>query len=215
MRTKSIVLTAISAALVILLGYYFYNLGLKNAPQQNKTATSTQTEKNTLSSDFKLYSDDKISFEYPKILSISNEKGAIKVNHAVNYKHENFCDFKGDGGYLNKFTDFNLTLDIVNENTKEYLSKSEWPGFKYASENPFRAGDLNGYKISEGIEGCGQNVYYFNINEKKTLVVKNSYIPEYNSINNRRDEFLAIPGIITEERNDKFLMEILSTIIIK
>ncbi len=178
------------------------NPPVKNTPVSPKTNTSS----------WKKYSDASISFEYPSLVSIKQDAGTITLSHSVAYRHPNPCDFKGDAPPLDRLGDFGVSLKVVNQNLKEFVQSSTYPGWDYASQNPFAFGSLNGFKVSSGVEGCGEDIYYLTISSTQTLVIHRGYVAEFNSINGDYQTYLNLPGIISPNKAEEYFNHILSTL---
>lgn len=163
-------------------------------------------------SDLKTYSDSSLSFEYPSLLSVKKEGEVIKLAHSVAYKHPNPCDFKGDAPPLERLSDFDVSILVVDKSVKDYIQSGGWPNREYVLENPYKLGDFQGYRITPGIEGCGQDLYYFVISPNKTLVITRPLIAEFNSINAEYQKYLSLPGIITPTQAEDIFTKILSTL---
>jgi hypothetical protein len=171
----------------------------------------------------KVYNGSSFGFEYPKIISLSQQGEKILLNHSINYQHPNPCDFKGDAPQLDKLTDFNVSLMVSNKNLKDTVDANESSdmiknSFKGATVelspgfiDSFNTGSLTGYRITAGIEGCGMYTYYFSIAQDKTLVVTRSFISEFLPINADSQKYLSLPGIITPTQEEEFFNKILAS----
>ncbi len=138
-----------------------------------------------------------ISFTYPKILTASTTSGVITLHHEVPFVHHDYCDFKGEiDTTINTLTDFDVKFFVQNRGLVEtmktvspYIPQEnfiddaviESPGFI----DKYSAGKLNGYKIFEGAEGCGQTTYYFPISDTKTLVVQEALVTVFTGAINK------------------------------
>ncbi len=178
-----------------------------NLPVQ-KTPVSSQTN----TSGWKKYSDTSLSFEYSALISAKQDGGTITLSHSVAYKHPNPCDFKGDAPPLDRLGDFGVSLKVVNQNLKDFVQSSAYPGWDYVSKNPFTFGSFSGYKVSSGVEGCGEDIYYLTISSTQTLVIHRGYVAEFNSINGDYQTYLNLPGIISPSKGEEYFNHILSTL---
>jgi hypothetical protein len=175
---------------------------------------------------FKKFSNKSFSFIYPEIFSLSEEGGRVTVSHSIDYKHPDFCDFKGDSLGLDKFTDFGMVAEVESRNLKDLLQSDEgedfWNTFfkdgEFVGNNsisdmitPFNAGELKGFEILHSVEGCGRLTYYFPISEEKTLVIHRTIISEYSSVNSERGKYLSLLGIITPEKEEQIFTDILTS----
>ncbi|MFA6405088.1 MAG: Ser-Thr-rich GPI-anchored membrane family protein [Candidatus Paceibacterota bacterium] len=227
-------LVLISALLVVGGGIYVYEskkidipditdvqVQQSNQPQQttgqnnsvNSDSQNTQTSPQINTSIWKKYSDDLISFEYPVLISSKQDEGTITLSHSVAYRHYNQCDdFKGDAPPLDRLSDFGVSLKVVNQNLKAFVQSSVYPGWDYVSKNPFKFGSLNGYRVSSGVEGCGEDIYFITISSTQTLVIHRGYVAEFNSINEDYQTYLNLPGIISPNKGEEYFNHILSTL---
>lgn len=226
-------LVAIIALLVIGGGAYIYEIKKAEIPvttdiqvQQSNQIQQTSTQNNpvnspvqekpvslqTNTSDWKKYSDASISFEYPALTSVKLDGGTISLSHSIPYRHANPCDFKGTALPLDRFEDFNISLKVVNQNLKDFVQGNTNPSWDYVSKNPFTSGTLNGFKISSGVEGCGEDIYYITISSTQTLVIHRRYIAEFNSINGDYRTYFNLPGIISPDKEEEYFNHILSTL---
>ena len=192
---------------------------------------TTETTPNTTASqssssetgDLKVYSGSSFGFEYPKIISLSQQGEKILLTHSINYQHPDPCDFKGNVPQLDKLTDFNVSLVVSNKNLKDTIDANESSdmiknSFKGDTVelspgviDSFNAGSLTGYRITAGIEGCGMYTYYFSIAQDKTLAVTRSFISEFLPINADSKKYLSLPGIITPAQEEEFFNKILAS----
>jgi len=192
---------------------------------------TTETTPNTTASqssssetgDLKVYNGSSFGFEYPKIISLSQQGEKILLTHSINYQHPDPCDFKGDAPQLDKLTDFNVSLVVSNKNLKDTIDANESSdmiknSFKGDTVelspgviDSFNAGSLTGYRITAGIEGCGMYTYYFSIAQDKTLAVTRSFISEFLPINADSKKYLSLPGIITPAQEEEFFNKILAS----
>jgi len=155
-----------------------------------------------------------ISFEYPKILTVSTTDGIVLLHHDIPYKNSGACDMMGDEKKYDRLTDFEMKIQIINSNlteTVKNLSASipqenfvngdlvASPGFI----DPYTIGRFSGFAIYEGAEGCGQTTYYSAVTGHKTLVIANASIQALSGAISREkvNEVLAVPGVISRENN--------------
>jgi hypothetical protein len=175
---------------------------------------------------WKIYADKEYKFEikYPdKIISISKEGNRTFLTHSIDYEHSDACDFIGNKPALEKLTDFNVNFEILNKSFRETIIEKESDYFvtEYLEDDKFKTnpgfideitiGSLQGYKITMGVEGCGEYRYYFPLDSKNTLIVSRAFITEFKPIITDYQEYLKLPGIIPPEREEKLFNLILST----
>lgn len=192
---------SISIAIIIIaiLGYGIYFLN-KNSKSQESVGLKT-------------YENSSISFQYPSILSQSETKNGVRLSHFIPYKHFDPCDLKGDvEKQLDNLTDFDVTINVIDKNLLDYIKSASWPSSEYVLNNPYSFGKLSGYHITPGVEGCGEDIYYFKIGDSKTLTIKHPFVSEFNVINQNNQMYKDIPGIISEENSKKYIEGILSSI---
>ena len=185
-----------------------------------KTVTTTATYKN---------SETGVSFVYPKILTVTNTSGAdsangagqndlVLIHHDIPFAHHDYCDFKGEAGggtttpaMQPTLTDFNITMHVDNAGlTNTIRAESPYiPDENFVNEqvvpspgfiDPVEVGKLSGYKITEGAEGCGQEIYFFAISGNKTLVVTDDIITVFTGAidPSQATAALAVPGVISK-----------------
>jgi hypothetical protein len=166
----------------------------------------------------------KIQLEYPKeIVYLLEEQNKISLSHFVAFEHNDPCDFKGDSLKLKELVDFKVNFEVFKGGLEEAVKNNESKEFfsnyflnkKLKLEPGFideiTIGNLNGYLVTEGIEGCGQYVYYFPLNSKNTLIVWRAFVPEFQPIIADWQDNLQIPGIISPEREESLFKQIFST----
>jgi hypothetical protein len=185
-----------------------------------------QTKIREQRTNWEVYRDEalKIQLDYPKdIVSFFKEGNKIFLNHSVAFEHNNPCDFKGDGLKLKELTDFKVNFELFSGNLEEAIRKNESSDFisNYLLINELKIepgfvdeiniGNLKGYFLTQGIEGCGQYIYYFPLNSKETLIIRRSFVPEFQPIVEDYQNNLKIPGIISPENEEKLFKQIFST----
>lgn len=166
-----------------------------------------------------------ISFDYPKILNVSTSDGIVVLHHDIPFENTGGCDMMGEEIIYPRLTDFRVTFQKINKGLVEtmktispYIPQEnfvdnqvvESPGFI----DKFSAGTLNGYAIYEGAEGCGQTTYYFPMKDDLTLVVGKASIQILSGIfsDNREQEVLAVPGVISRQQSEQIFLSILRTL---
>jgi hypothetical protein len=155
-----------------------------------------------------------ISFAYPKILTVSTRDGVAMLHHDVPYKNSGACDMMGDDKIYDRLTDFEMKIQIVPKGLTEtvktlspYIPQENFvdgelvasPGFI----DPYTNGAFSGFAIYEGAEGCGQTTYYFPLAGNRTLLITNASIQALSGaiVQEKVDEVLAVPGVISREKN--------------
>ncbi len=168
-----------------------------------------------------------ISFKYPKILTVKGSNSSITIHHEVPFEHHDFCDFKGEATTtIKNLTDFNVELHIVSKGLVDTM-KSESP---YIPEenflnntvvpspgfiDPVSYGDLKGFSIFEGAEGCGHTIYYLSINSNKTLVIVNDFITIFSGAIDTENmaKAEAVPGVINKAKAEEIFNKIVMTLV--
>ncbi len=165
------------------------------------------TQSNTSSIDRKVYLDEKtgITFTYPSKLELKVSKdNSINLSHEVVFdNHAGGCDFKGDSELSKMYTDFDLSISIVNGE-----AKSPYPD----TATPYSNGSLKGTSSYMGIEGCGQITYYFPIAGNRTIVVIRPLSALLSDVTGGdiKSKLYAVPGLITNEESESIVNLIFS-----
>ena len=198
--------------IIIALGIWYVKK-VKTTPAD----TSMTTYKN---------SETGLSFNYPKILTLGSNGNTVTLHHEVPFAHHDFCDFKGERmTTIPNLTDFNVKFHIVGKSLIDTM-KTESPYIPQENfvngkvvESPgfidrFAVGNLKGWRIFEGAEGCGQTIYYFPISGTTTLVVQSELITLFSGAIDERVENQAmdVPGVINKEKNQEIFRSVLKTL---
>ncbi len=170
----------------------------------------------------KVFNLDELEFSYPSNLNFNRVGDTIILGHTVPKKHINSCDLK-DGLSIDDVSDFNTSIKIFNKNLKDSVlsNESDYISKNYLKDNTldlsqgfitkFKIGNLDGFKITMGLEGCGVDNYYFPLSATKTLFVsKNFYLETYPESD--RSSLSTIPGFINGDQEQLIFNNILSTI---
>lgn len=170
-----------------------------------------------------------IAFKYPKNLLVKGTNQSVVIHHDVPFEHHDYCDFKGESTTTSPtLTDFNVTMHMSDKSLIEsmkyespYIPEENFlngkivpsPGFI----DPVDFGNLKGFSIFEGAEGCGHTVYYLEVSDKKTLVVVNDFITIFSgSIDTEHEkEALAVPGVINKESSIDIFNAIIKSLTIQ
>ena len=164
-----------------------------------------------------------INFSFPPILSVTNQSDTITLTHSLPLSHPNPCDFVGDyPQLLSQFTDFNIVFEVSPTDLMttvrakedglldEYISQNTLltsPGFI----DPVSIGQLTGYKIFRGVEGCGNHIYYLSSSPTQTLIIRRDTIPEFSGGVSDYEKYLSISGVISPAQEEQIITRILST----
>lgn len=163
----------------------------------------------------------------PAPMFVRDENGTITLFHTVEtFSHIDFCDFKGDSLPTTTFRDFTvqfsfstLTLDKAllkfgGEYLKEFINTDgtikESEGFLEKA----KIGAFEGYKLSQGVEGCGNNHYFFPV-KNGILIIKKDLVPELTNLSTQSEKYKAIPGVILPEKANQIFEEMVKYIEIK
>lgn len=199
---------------------------IKYVQKSNQKPTSVHQKPKSETEDWKIYQYKKPGFEirYPEnIITVSQEGEKVILIHSIPFEHPNPCDFIGDAPPLKELTDFRVSLQIINKNFKETIMANEGdyvvsnflPGNTLQIEpgyiDKINIGSLKGYRITEGVEGCGYYAYYFPLDENNTLKVERSFITELQPIIVDNEKYLKIPGVIPPDKEEKLFNQIVST----
>lgn len=166
-----------------------------------------------------------ISFAYPKNLTASTTDGIAILHHDIPYKNAGACDMMGDEKTYDSLTDFEMKIQIINKNLTEtvknlspYIPQENFVNDEFVASpgfiDPYTIGNFSGFAIYEGAEGCGKTTYYFPIASNKTLVIANASIQALSGAINQEkvNEVLAIPGVISREKNKEIFESIVQKI---
>lgn len=198
-------------------GYLFFSQSKNPTGDMQKQLSNSQPIVNEETDHGKVvpYSDASVSFEYPSVLHLETKGADITLTHSIPYKHPNPCDFKGDAPPLDRLIDFNTSIKIVHQSVKDYIQSSGWPTWDYVSKNPYSHGSFTGYRVTTGVEGCGQDLYYLTISPNKTLVIVRPFVAEFASVNADYQKYLDLPGVIVPDKATEYFSKLLSSLVIK
>lgn len=149
------------------------------------------------------------SFDYPKTLTLENIQNGFSLSHSIPYKHLDFCNMK-DATTLDSVTDFNLVGEIKTGKVEDVIKSDNFSDVT-SLQNKVSFGQLSGYLLSMGAEGCGVDEYYFSLKDNNTLIIKNYWVGELSEINAEKEKYLALNGIILPQKNKEFLSGILNS----
>ncbi len=173
-----------------------------------------------------VYRNERQGYElqYPKgTIAVSEVGSRVIMTHAIPLEHPDPCDFRGDAPRSKTLTDFEVAMEVISGSLKEafvanesdYLVSNFLVDDKLRTEPDFidevSLGSLKGYRITMGVEGCGEYTYYFSVAPRKVLLVKRSFITELKPIVANYQEYLKLPGVISPSEEERLFNEILST----
>jgi hypothetical protein len=173
-------------------------------------------------------SDVGISFTYPDNLTASTTDGVAILRHDIPYENAGACDMMGDEKKYDRLTDFEMKIQIINMNLtatvktlSPYIPQENFVNDKLVASpgfiDAYTIGNFSGFAIYEGAEGCGQTTYYFPLAGDKTLVITNASIQALSGaiIQEKVNEVLAVPGVISREKNKEIFESIVRNLKIK
>ncbi len=188
---------------------------------------STFQLKNSSTNNWKTYQskDNVFSFQYPSKLTLNESAGKVELSHQVPFKNYGDCDMKGDSIVYDNLTDFKATFQIVNGTIKQAVEEISpyMPAENFVDDtlkiNPgfidsYRNGNLSGFAIYEGVEGCGHTIYYLPVADGKVLVATRNMVQILSGVisSNLADELLKVPGVINNDENKAIFEQILGSV---
>ncbi len=210
---KKIIFFSLLISLFVLTGC------LKTAPKQNLSPIKT--------TDKQYYETADLKIPLPAPMFVKDENSAITLFHTVEtFSHTDFCDFKGDSLPTTTLRDFTVKFSFTTlsmekailkfggDYLKEYIntdgSIKESEGFLEKT----KIGDREGYKLTQGVEGCGYDQYYFQT-ENGVLIVQKNFVPELTSLCTQSEQYKTANGIILPEKAQQLFEELVKNTIIK
>ena len=213
---KTLYIVAVAAILTLIAAYFLFWQDISSwISKQSPAPTPTSTGQKT-------YDNELYKFTYPNILALEEAGSRVTLKHSVPHEHGSPCDFKGDAPPLKEVVDFHAIFEVLDKNldgavgTKFAYIKNdiiENGQMKIGSGNVqvYAEGDLEGYLVAMGVEGCGLDTYFFPLNTNQTLVVERPYGPERTNLITNSQEFLSLPGILTVEEELRIFRKILGS----
>lgn len=215
-RAKNLLYILVFTAIAGVAFYLIYNKISQYSQEQDLQASESSAPTHNQANGLKVYKSEKLGleFSYPEKLQLKESNGVITLNHQVPFENHGNCDMKGDSKTYPNLSDFNLTIEQVNGNVAQAVKKISpyMPAENFTRDslkiNPgfidqYKIGQLNGFAIYEGVEGCGHTIYYFPINSGKTLVVTHDMVQLLSGVisSNVKDELLKVPGVINNNES--------------
>lgn len=168
--------------------------------------------------------DNTFIFQYPHKLALTEKSNQVELSHQIPFKNSGECDMMGEGKIYDNLTDFRMNFRIFNGTVKEAVQKNSpyMPVENYSGNalkispgfiDEYKVGNLSGFSIYEGAEGCGHVIYYFPIKNNQTLVVEKAMIQALSPVivREERDKALKVPGVTTPEESDQIFRQVLET----
>ncbi|MCI0531246.1 MAG: hypothetical protein L0Y74_04780 [candidate division Zixibacteria bacterium] len=207
-----------TVGIIIIVVVVTFVLILPNCSCSKKT-------RSTGVSDWKTYRSDSLPFEikYPPELRVEEvSDGVLIFTHSIPHQHLDPCNFGDSAIVLKELVDFHVRLRIVPKGFRETVMVGEIgliadqlsdssltisPGWI----DSLTFGQLKGYRIQYGVEGCGGYRYYFPLSSQQTLFITRKLVTELNPIIVNYKDYLRLPGIIVPEEEEKFFDGMLAT----
>lgn len=187
----------------------------------------------------KLSAGAEYELAYPDILRTEAKDGGVYLGHSIKHTHPDFCDFQGGAPEQNELVDFSLQVNIAKGGFREAVAKfsGEWvvkeifpdalpdkPGVAIEQVQPKLSEgfvDLvdivgkKGYRITVGVEGCGNRTYYFPQANGDVIVLIRKNIPELTAMHLNYKEFRALPGVIQPDGEEEIFRSIVGSLTLK
>lgn len=163
------------------------------------------------------------SFQYPSLLNLSRRNNFVALEHHVDERHDDPCDLAGFGVQLDTLTDFYVEMAPYAtplEETVRNLERVSVEGDFFENGklklsegfiDRISFGTNSGYRITKGVEGCGEYTYYFPFHSG-TMFVKRKFIPELSPVIGNYQQYLSLPDIIKPEDEDTIFRNIMTSL---
>ena len=175
----------------------------------------------------KYYETVNLKILLPDHAAVKEENGMVTLFHTVEtFSHTDFCDFRGDSLPTTTFKDFTVKISFTDlaldkallkfggNYLKEFINTDgtikESEGFLEKT----KIGAFEGYKLSQGVEGCGNDQYFFPV-KNGVLVIKKDLVPELTNLSTQSEKFKTTAGVILPDKANQIFEEIIKNIIIK
>jgi hypothetical protein len=220
-----IILAAAAAVLAGIFIFYKFNNFKYEEEISSLESNFSKIKPHSQTAGWNRFENRNFSFLYPDKLELSQKSGIVSLKHEVAYKNSGDCDMKGDTKTYDNLTDFNASFQIINKNIVDsvkilspYMPNENFVGKTLkASEgfiDPYSIGNLNGFAIYEGAEGCGHTVYYFPLDDNtKTFVATKNMVQLLSGAisSNVKGELLKVPGVINNQDSKSIFENILKS----
>lgn len=202
--------------IILMIGGFFY---FKKSPKAEPVPTLS-TYRNSFFG---------VILKYPKNLTVKGSSSNINIHHEVPFEHHDYCDFKGEATTTIKtLTDLNVNIHTTSKSLVEtikaespYIPEENFlngniipsPGFI----DPVDFGNLKGFSIFEGAEGCGHTIYYLTVSSNKTLVITNDLITVFSGSIDTENmaAAMAVPGVINKEEAEKIFDSLIKNMVVQ
>ncbi len=166
------------------------------------------------------------TFDYPEdLFTITTDSVKVILTHSVPHAYSDPCDFRDDAATLTALVDFEVTVSVVSQPVRSAIRRHE-VGFQITDHltedgetlqpgyvDPVSIGARNGYRITHGVEGCGNYSYYLQEDSTRTIRLTRKIITEFRTdILTNADAFRAIPGIISPDTEDLLFRQLVASI---
>lgn len=163
-------------------------------------------------------------FQYPDNLKIANVGGRVELSHSIPYKNFGSCDMSPTAQEQGFLDDFKMSIFITEKNVAAAVKQEStyMPAENFTADSlkispgfidEYQVGNLKGFMILEGAEGCGNIIYYFPLESNKTLIVKKDIVQAFTGISTmwNMQEILKVPGVITPQKSEMIFTGILES----
>ena len=172
--------------------------------------------------DWALYSSDSLTFNYPKILALTETKNGVALKHSIPDEHDDPCNMKGNT-LLHEFTDFDLTLDLIDLSLVE-TARQEVKIFEEDIQgdtlietkgwiDSIKIGTFEGFQITSSSEYCGGNYYLFSISKNQTALIYRKLITEWTF--EPTEKYSSNPDVITQNEEALYFEQIIKSLKVK
>ncbi len=190
-------------------------------PSQNSSSGSVMSAVSS-HTDLQTYEGQAVHFQYPPVLTLTDRGPSVTLAHSVPYDHPDPCDMKGDGKRLAQLTDFSMTMSVMPGSLPFLMGHASslisfedgMPKTESGFVDSVAYGPHTGYKVTMGVEGCGEQTYYFPLSTTQTLVISRPLVSELQPIVDPavRQKILAMPGVMFPEEAESIFGQIVASI---
>lgn len=196
----------------------------------NQSSSSSQASvAASIPAGWSVYSGMNLFFAYPEDqLELDDEDESIILSHGVPYTHPDPCDFRGDGTILDEVTDFHLTIEQTGATLIDAVSsRMHWTApdkelFITEDGKDLRESEgfievmnfdnVSGYVVLQGVEGCGQFIYFLENEDGNVVILTDKYVTELSGVLGDTSTYESLPGIILPPQHGDILNGLLNTL---